>query len=330
MKFLIIRLSSLGDIIHTLPVLNALRKSYPNAQIDWLTGDKGIEILSLIKEIDTLHIFTSEVVQKLQKENYDYVIDVQGLLKTALAGKLCLGKKLIGFKNTREFAHIFYDEKVDVGNLFKTKTHIVDLNLQLISSLNKTKEVKFLIPKICESSIIINSSGKKSALLFPSTTWDSKHWENDYWFELIKEISGEYDISILASKSEIDKLSYLTNKLSENNIEFNNLIGKTSIKDLIYLIQRSNLVIGLDSAGLHLASAIKNDFGSPNVIGIYGPTSILRNGPYKSIENSLYLSELNCLPCKKKICPLKHHDCMKKLLPGYVVDKLTQTSLRGA
>lgn len=325
MKFLIIRLSSLGDVIHSLPVLNGLRRSYPSAQIDWLTGEKGIELLSLIKEINTIHIFSPETILKLQKENYDYVIDVQGLFKTAFAGKLCMGKKLIGFKNTREFADVFYDEKVDVGNLFNTKTHIVDLNLKLISNLNKVNKVNFFIPEVHDSNIDL-SSDKKSALLFPSTTWESKHWESDYWFDLIKDIHCDYNVSILAAKSEKEKLAPLTNKLLKNNINFNDLIGKTSIKDLIFLIQKSSLVVGLDSAGLHLASAIKNDFGSPKVIGIYGPTSVFRNGPYNCIENSLYLSDLTCLPCKKKICPLKHHDCMKKLVPSNVISKINSLS----
>lgn len=323
MKFLIIRLSSLGDIIHTLPVLHKLRTSYPEAQIDWLTGEKGIEILSIIKEINNLHIISPDVIKKLQKENYDYVIDIQGLFKTALAGKLCMGKKLIGFKNTREFADIFYDEKIDVGNLFKTKNNIVDLNLKLIEGVSKNsqKNIKFLIPEIKTSNISI-SKDKKIVLVFPATTWQSKHWNMDYWYEVISYLEKTFTVHILASKIDEDRLKTLFNKLDLNKINYNNLVGKTKIKDLIYLIQNSNLVIGLDSAGLHLASAVKNDSGMPQVIGIYGPTSVYRNGPFNQLENCVYIKDLDCMPCRKKNCPLKHNDCMEKLLPKYVIEKI--------
>lgn len=324
MKFLIIRLSSLGDIIHTLPVLHELRTSYPDAQIDWLTGEKGIEILSLIKEINNLHIISPDIIKKLQKEEYDYVIDIQGLFKTALTGKLCMGKKLIGFKNTREFADIFYDEKIDVGNLFKTKNNIVDLNLKLIAGLSKSpqKSIKFLIPEIKTSEVSI-SKDKKIALVFPATTWESKHWSLDYWYEVIKYLEKNFTVHILASKADIERLKNLFDRLDSNKINYNNLVGKTKIKDLIYLIQNSNLVIGLDSAGLHLASAINNDSGLPQVIGIYGPTSVYRNGPFNQLENCVYIKDLECMPCRKKTCPLKHNDCMGKLLPNYVIEKIS-------
>ncbi len=322
MKFLIIRLSSLGDVIHTLPILNELREKYPSAQIDWLTSNKGHEILSLIKGIDNLYLVSSATIKRLQKERYDFVIDVQGLFKTAFIGKLIQGRTFVGFKNTREFAHLFYDKKVDVGNLFNTREHITDLNLKLVSSITQRplSKVNFSIPKLTNLNKTI--SLPDNALIFPATTWKSKHWLNDYWFEVINNIHKKYNVSILAPAQDQTKLNPLVKKLESNQIKFNNLIGKTDLKDLIYLIQNSKLVVGLDSAGLHLASAIKNDYGMPEVLGIYGPTSSFRNGPYNMIENGLYLKDLECIPCRKKICPLEHNNCMKELLPEYVISKI--------
>ena len=95
MKFLIIKLSSLGDIIHSLPLIYKLRQSYPDAQIDWLTGEKGIELLSLIKEINNVYLLNLKNIFQIQKQKYDYVIDVQGLFKTGFLSKLCFGRKTI-------------------------------------------------------------------------------------------------------------------------------------------------------------------------------------------------------------------------------------------
>ena len=329
MKFLIVRLSSLGDIVHTLPVVGYLCSLYPNAQIDWLVGKKGLELLNLIPEINNVYLLNYKNLISIQKQKYDYVIDVQGLFKSALLSKLAFGKKTIGFKNTREFAHIFYDEKIDVGNLFKTSEHIVDLNLKLVLSIeSKTdkssqKEIKFLIPKLDEPSnedlTQVVSLKKDYILIFPGTTWVSKMWPIKYWYELISNLSKVHEVVVCASAMDMVYLKPLIDQLG-SSIKYTNLIGKTNVKDLIYLIQRSNLVIGLDSAGIHLASAIKNDYGSPNVIGLYGPTSPHRTGPYKMIQNCIYLSDLNCIACRKKTCPLGHHRCMEEITPSDVCE----------
>ena len=320
MKFLIVRLSSLGDIIHTLPIVYMLRKHYPEAQIDWLVGKKGFELLDLIDELDNVYLPAYENILFLQKQKYDYVIDVQGLFKSAFLSKVVFAKNTIGFKNTREFADIFYDKKIDVGGLFVTKRHIVDLNLELISSLinKQNTKVKFLIPKVDKPVNAFLSevlSAKKSIVTFPATTWESKMWPVDYWYELIRNLSNEAQVYLCASSSDLIYIKPLIEKLSLNNVKYINLVGKTLIKDLVYLIQNSSLVIGMDSAGLHLASAIRNDFGFPEVIGIYGPTSPFRSGPYGLVNNCFYLSELDCIACRKKKCPLGHHDCMRKIAP---------------
>jgi len=323
-KFLIIRLSSLGDIIHSLPIVYKLRQSYPGSQIDWLVGEKGYELLSLIKEIDNVYLLNFKKIFLIQKQKYDYVIDAQGLFKSAFISKLCLAKKIIGFKNTREFADIFYDQKINVGNLFKTDKHIVDLNLKLISDLtdDKNEKIKFLIPQILKPdnenvSRAVNNKSKK-VIIFPSTTWESKLWSMDYWFELISRMSSDFQIYLCAATNDLNFIKSLIDKLDLNRVNYKNLVGKTSLKDLIHLIQNVDLVIGLDSAGLHLASAIKNDYSFPEVIGIYGPTSPYRSGPYGSIKNTLYLSEMECIACRKKKCPLGHHNCMKDILPSMV------------
>ena len=329
MKFLIIKLSSLGDVIHTLPIVYKLRQNYPHAQIDWLVGEKGYELLSLISEINNVYLLNLKNVFLIQKQNYDYVIDAQGLFKSAFLSRLSFGKTIIGFKNTREFGDLFYNKKINAGNLFKTDNHIVDLNLKLISDLTSDNNgvTKFLIPKILkphnEYILQVTSNKNRKIVLFPSTTWESKLWNMDYWFELISKISNDFQIYVCASKSDLYFIKPLIDKLDSEEINYINLVGKTKIRDLIYLIQNVDLVIGLDSAGLHLTSAIKNDFGFPNVVGIFGPTSPKRSGPYGSIEKTLCLSDMECIACRKKQCPLGHHKCMKDISSFDVMKKVS-------
>ena len=332
MKLLIIKLSSLGDVIHSLPMIYKLKQNYPDAQIDWMVGEKGYELLSLIDGLDNIYLPTLKNILLIQKQKYDYVIDVQGLFKSGLLSKLSLGKKIIGFKNTREFADVFYDEKINVGDLFNTKKHIVDLNLELVSRLTpggQSSMVKFLIPKVSmpDSKGFLKIINRSSVVVFPATTWDSKHWPMEYWFEILSNLFKNFKICLCASSSDLPFIKDLIYKLDAGNIPYENLIGKTTIKDLIFLIQNTNLVIGLDSAGLHLASAIKNDYGVPEVIGIYGPTSPFRNGPYNLKKDCLFLSELECIACRKKECPLGHHKCMNDITPA-LLQKIINTKFR--
>lgn len=325
LKFLIVRLSSLGDIIHSLPLVWKIKKEIPEATVDWLVGPKGTGILSMIKEINTVYELSARSLTEIRKQDYDYVLDVQGLFKSALLSKMSNGKKVIGFKGTREFADIFYDVKVDVGDLFKTKEHIVDLNLKLLSEVFKSsdKEISFLIPKVESENVSVESSALPKILLLPATTWKSKMWSLSYWKELILMLDKNYDLYLTASKSDLTFISELLNDLDKEKANYKNLVTKTNIKDLIYLMQNVDLVIGMDSGGIHLASAVKNDYKNLEVLGIYGPTSAYRNGIYSSnkaniLLNSLFDNDLDCIACKKKVCPYEHNNCMNNITPEFI------------
>src|SRR3989338_31231 len=330
MKFLIVRLSSLGDIIHSLPLINEIKNNFPDSQIDWLVGKDGYGLLSLIKEINKIYL--PQDILLIQKQNYDYVIDVQGLFKSAFLSKLSFGKKIVGFKNSRELSPLFYDLKIDVGNLFITKKHIIHMNLELISSITKKhlSKVKLLIPQISNIENknikeIIVKKNKKSLLFSPGTTWKSKMWPMDYWFNLVSKLSKDFQVILCGAEGDLKYISELIINLDSSSIDYKNLIGKSSFSELIYLIQNVDLVLGMDSFALHMASAIKNDFGFPGVVGIYGPTSPLRTGPYNCINNCLFLSEMECIACRKKECPLMHNNCMKNITPDEVAEMIHST-----
>lgn len=187
------------------------------------------------------------------------------------------------------------------------------------------------MPNIDKSaSLNVTKVKTPSIVVFPGTTWESKLWPIDYWYELIKVISRNSQVFICGSTSDLEFTAPLFKKFNLQDCNCISLVGKTNVKDLICQIQNTNLVIGMDSFGLHLASAIKNDFGKPEVVGIYGSTSPLRNGPYSSISNCLYLSELECIACRKKHCPLGHHACMNNIIPSYVTDMVNSKLQAGS
>ncbi|MDA0772300.1 MAG: lipopolysaccharide heptosyltransferase I, partial [Cyanobacteria bacterium] len=138
MRILIIKLSALGDIVHTIPALNALQAQYPQAQIDWLVYQsfapilENQEALNQVIKLENKKLSTLlRASKQLKKQNYDLVIDFQGLIKTALMARL-ISKSTRGFNKPREkLASIFYQEKIDAGNIMDNDMHIIDKNLRL-------------------------------------------------------------------------------------------------------------------------------------------------------------------------------------------------------
>lgn len=279
MKILIIKLSSLGDVVHAIPTVNALAQIYPEAQIDWLVYTKFSEIIASQSSINIIHKLDNKklstiihVIQRLQKENYDLVVDLQGLIKTAIIAR-AISPNVIGFKQPREqVAAWLYKTQVDAGDVMDSSMHVVERNLKLVTSsrgveidfgeLTKPK-VKNITKKIC---------------VIPCTTWATKHWLAERWIELIQEIKAKdqkAEVYILGTLGDLPKIEAITSKL---RVPFHLVINKT-LTELPDFFSEMDLVIGVDTGPLHIAAAAL--YGSTaQVIGLYGPTSGARTGPY--------------------------------------------------
>ena len=207
--FLIIRLSSLGDIIHTLPAFSALRKKYTEAKISWVVEKEGKEILDFVPGIDKIIVshtggrrlniknFWQEISRfkrELKNEN-QIAFDFQGLVKSGFLAFLSGAKKRIGFhrKNLREpLARFFYTEKLEK---IPETIHVINKNLKLLSRIG-IQEEKYEFPLILPDELVETVrmklsekgyDGKKKLVLFNvGAAWETKRWFADRWVELIE------------------------------------------------------------------------------------------------------------------------------------------------
>lgn len=300
MKVLIIKLSSLGDVLHTIPAVNAIKSANPGFQIDWLIDNSNANLISQQKSLGKVISFDKkniqsyiQTIQTLRANKYDLVIDFHGLIKTALISFLVAPRR-IGFKYPREqIATWFYNELIDAGEVLDNSLHVVEKNLKvsehLGSKLSKEANGYFTVD-YGSYKAPIQEQGKsleKITCIIPGTTWESKHWLAQRWAELIEElvIKRNHKVLIIGSKQNdthvqeiYDSLSE-TFKKSQEKEKLINLLGKTQLNELATIFQKSKLIIGVDTGPLHMAAAAANP-QQTKIIGLYGPTSAKRTGPY--------------------------------------------------
>jgi len=301
-NFLIIRLSSLGDIIHTLPAFSALRKNFPKAHISWIAEKKGKELLDFVPGIDGIIVTHEKGWRKKIRERKRIALDFQGLVKSGFIASLSGARKRIGFhhKNLKEpLASLFYTERLEE---LPDGIHIISKNLKLLEKLG-IREEKYEFPLQLPDKILnevreklkkIGYEKKKKLIIYNvGAAWETKRWFPEKWIMLIQRMEREEHFPLLLWGNEEERR--LADKVREKTSV--PLAPFFSVKEVMALIKESSLLVSGDTFALQAACA----FSLP-VIGIFGPTNPLRNGPFNP-RDKVAFARLNCAPCYKRTCP---------------------------
>lgn len=182
-----------------------------------------------------------------------------------------------------------------------------------------------------EAGALPNSGSKPKAIrrvaLIPSTTWTTKIWSEASWTELGVKLAESFGVSLVLVGGPADRVmnQSIYKGIAEANCgaKIADLTGETGLMDLVALFEMCDLVVGADTGPLHLAAAVAQNNGSPNVVAVHGSTPWLRNGPYGYMGSTIHLN-LDCQPCFEKKCPLGTLACLKDLPAGEVLQTLSQ------
>jgi heptosyltransferase-1 len=283
-RFLLVRLGSLGDVIHALPAAAALRDAFPQARIDWLIEPKWrrllegnpdlTEIISLEKKSAAGLIAT---VRKVRAAHYTCAIDFQGLYKSALPAFACGAPRRIGFPSTyaREgFASMFYTDRVNPRG-----AHKVDHNLALAQAAGARPEPpRFPLTLRSEDEKQVTQELARHNIadfyvLNPGGGWRSKCWPPERYGEL------HHRLAVLHGWRAIISFGPGEESLAQELVSAAGTPAPVAVAlglgTLMALLRRAKFVVSADTGPLHLASAL----GAP-IVGLYGPTDPARNGPY--------------------------------------------------
>ena len=329
MNFLIIRLSSLGDIIHTLPAFSTLRQNFPDAEISWVVEEKGKEILDMISGIDhtfvlrtkesgrplkSLRLLTSDLKQLYRKSGF-ITLDFQGLLKSGLLSFLSGARRRIGFnrKNCREKpASLFYTERAEK---MPESIHVIQKNLNLLQRIGiheKRFEFPIAVPETISTAVrekmkhLGFHGTKKLVLLNIGAAWETKRWFKDRWIKLI-EILRDPDLFFVLLWGN-PKEKQIAEEISRSSGV--SLAPPLSIKEVMALVQSSGLIITGDTFALQASCALNRP-----VVALFGPTNPKRNGPFNP-QDKVVFHPPECGYCYKRRCASL--ECLLNIQPEEV------------
>jgi len=310
-RVLLVRLGSMGDIIHALPVLTTLKENFPHWEVDWLVERRwrglleGNPYLTRLLEFDTLGWraapFSSatwaefgNALRSLRQRHYDYALDLQGALKSAMACRASGAGQVIGFERPwlREpGASVFYTRRISPH-----ATHIVDANLSLAEAVGAGRRVvsfpvpagddSALPPELRDGDIGRQNIARQSfarqtyVTINPGAGWLAKQWPAAGYAEICDQIDLRYGFPIVINCGPGE--TALAQEVRSACRRARPVTFSGSLSGLIALLRRTRLMVGPDTGPLHLAAAL----GVPAVV-LFGPTDPKRNGPYGNAHRNL-------------------------------------------
>ncbi|MDR3346597.1 MAG: lipopolysaccharide heptosyltransferase I [Campylobacteraceae bacterium] len=328
-NILIIKMSSLGDILHTLPFAAALRERFPKARISWLVHPQFADFIPLPSVIDEVIFFDKVRFQKssfadkvryffhmrrlLREKRFDLVIDMQGLFKSAVLAFLSGCKNRIGYCEMRELSG-FVSKAVCGEN---RNAHVIERYLDVARFLgSEVKNIKFpmadlsLEEKAVEQKLKSLGVEGRYIVVVPAARWWTKEWPLEHYAKLVSLISKDGFCVVLAGgAAERAKSQKIVSLAGAKDIV--DLSGDTTLRELAALIKAAAFYISADTGPLHFAAAFKKP-----LIAMYGPTLANRTGPYANDNATVILSSAPCTGCLKKKCDNWH--CMADITPEAV------------
>jgi len=279
-QLLIIKPSSLGDIVHGLQVATSLKAQKPDLHISWIVRDIFAPIVRACEAVDRTYVFRRSdgvrgfmhLMKQVRETEFDYVLDFQGLLRTGLMTWRARAKHKVGRSDSRECSGLFYQRKVPLPPTGR-HSHAMDILLQFCPVLDAKPELQgklnFKPVDGLNLSFLDSRSGARPIVMFPDSRRAEKKWHG--FKELTEFIArdGTGRKIVWAGNAYVD----CKDPLPEH--QFLNLTGNTSLVSLPALIKRASWVISNDSGPMHIAAAL-----DVPTIGIFGPTDPQQYGPY--------------------------------------------------
>ncbi len=343
LNILIVKTSAIGDVIHTLPALTALRRHYPRARIDWLIEEAAVEAVRGHEALDHLLIWRRKTsirqfrngnrlavvqeIRRLAKEvrltRYDLLIDFHALLKTSLWVLLARAERKVGFGRGMahaEGSYLFLNERVPAVSM---EVHALERGLILLKALGiPADKVVYGFPILeehqAEAHRLLSAEGvmpnDRLVAIHPMALWDTKLWPSACFGAVADRLIEQgFRVAFTGGPADREALDEICRGMAHPAIR---LDGRTSLKTLAGVYRLATVLLSTDTGPMHLAAAV----GTP-VVALFGPTAPWRTGPYGS-EHLVLRVGLDCSPCFRRRCLTAHHEemaCMRRISVDQVV-----------
>ena len=338
MRILVVKPSSFGDIIMTLPALALLRRTHPDAELGWFVNAEFAGLLDGHPLLARLHVWDRgrrgsiagfvrgaislrHTLREVRALAYDVAYDFQGLLRSGVIAKRSGAPVRIGFSDAREMSAAFYTDKRTVP---PNAVHAVDRYRALVDPQAADK-VAFPLAvddaARAEAQALLGSLSLQPRERFlavnPGARWPSKCWPPERFGAVARRLHDETGLRTVCvgSASFRTEADALKNAAGDAVLD---ATGRTSLKGLAALLQKAQFLLTNDSGPMHLAVAV----GTP-VVALFGPTDPAKIGPYGT-GHEVVRAPVDCMPCSKRDCPEKR-SCLDMLDANTVINACART-----
>ncbi|MDL2226037.1 lipopolysaccharide heptosyltransferase II [Deltaproteobacteria bacterium OttesenSCG-928-M10] len=335
-SLLIIKMSALGDVVMTLPALDALRQRYPLARIDWLVESPSAGLLAGHPHLDNVLVSPRHSLSRLGKSGdlkragrlfrdfrrelrsveYDVVLDLQGLFKSGFQTFLARGRRKVGFDRTREKSYLFLNERMPAYDPDRhAALRYLDAAVYLGAEVPNPLPEKYYTPPPeagAEADSLLAFGQAPFVVVNPGAKWLTKRWPVEHWLSLASRLAGETDLKIVVTGGRDDQEAGRLITLAAGQAAVD-LCGRTSLPALAAILERAEAVVTADTGPMHLAAAV-----GARGLALFGPTRPWRTGPFGG-HFEILTPPLDCLGCLKRQCD---RPCLETLVPEVVYERL--------
>jgi len=342
-NILIVKLSALGDVVHTLPALNALRHCYPEAHISWLVEAAAADIADGHPALDRLIVWRRrefeaavgtgrwltagriflETLRQVRQRPFDLIVDFQGLFKSGLWVFLARGRRKVGFgrgMERSEGAHLVLTEPVPAISM---EIHALERSLRLLEAAGVPRvpvEYRFPIDATARGTVGLLlerngiAAGAPLVAIHPMTRWPTKLWYEERFASVADALQASgVQVIFTGGAADQEALDRIGGAMTARMIRTD---GEGGLKALAALYERCRVVLSTDTGPMHIAAAV----GTP-VVALLGPTAPNRTGPYGP-GHVVLRAGVPCSPCFSKTCVAREVEpmaCMNRITVGEVL-----------
>jgi heptosyltransferase I len=343
-RVLIVKPSSLGDVVHTLPVVHAIKRTYPSCHIGWIVQQTFRAILDHDPAVgEVIPIFipstsdphsrrgawseaakaTLQVVRRLRsqfkRDPYDLVLDLHASFRSGLLSLANPGGVRMGFADAKELNTLFQHERVAPH---AGQVHAVDQNLAFAERIGcrvLPEDLRVYSDATARETVMRfledadNPQSGRLVYANPSARWETKFWTPDAWQRLADLLIEQAGATVVFSGSPAD-VPYIS--MIRDGMKNRPLVaaGRLSLSEAVALIEASDVYVGVDSGPMHIAA-----FTGTRVVALFGPTDPAKVGPYGSGHVVLRRTDLECLACRRRSCANRR--CMEGISPETVFEE---------
>ena len=333
-RILIIKPSAIGDVVHALPVLNLLRRKWPEAHVAWLVTPACAGLLDGHPQLDEVIRFERRrfgagwrspsaamglfrFARDLRARRFDLVIDLQGLFRSGWLAWQTKAPVRVGFANAREMAPVFYTHRVPIETV---EQHAIDRYLAVTNAIGcgrEPVEFRFATTDADRQAVAeLLKDDTPYAVLLPGTNWETKRWPVEHFAALVAPLRERFGLRTVVAGAAGDRA------LAAQIPGALDLTGATSLRETVVLLERASVVVANDSGPMHIAAALGRPLVTP-----YGPTSPIRTGPYRRLDTVIRL-DIPCSPCFSRRC--SHQSCLRWLEPAPVIREIERQLTAGS